>query len=398
MQVHKRSTSGRRPLHFLAAAAASVAAAMALPAGAMAGGVFVTGHDPDYHAVVGGNPTGAQHIIQQAINYVTFGNPSPRVLLVTDLRNPGGDESDSRLGLTAAGYTYDVADYGSGTPGVLDLHTVNFSNYDVVVVASDYGGWLRQDELDILNARSSDLIAYVNGGGGLVAFAEGGDRATGGNPLIYPGTSSGRYGFLPFLTTATPLNQTEVGYTVTPAGAALGLTDGDINGNASHNIFTATGGMDVIDRDASGEDISLATRTPITPTGVDNPPDCSHVTASPGALWPPNHRLVPVTLSGATDPDGDPLTLTVTGVTQDEPVDGVADGHTSPDAQIGPASDQVSVRAERSGQGDGRVYHIAFTVADGKGLTCTGTATVGVPHDQRGAPAVDSGQTYNSLG
>jgi hypothetical protein len=108
--------------------------------------------------------------------------------------------------------------------------------------------------------------------------------------------------------------------------------------------------------------------------------------------------MVPVTLSGATDPDGDPLTLTVTGVTQDEPVDGAADGHTSPDAQIGPGSGQVAVRAERSGQGDGRVYQIAFSVADDKGLTCTGTATVGVPHDQRGTPAVDSGQTYNSLG
>ena len=36
--------------------------------------------------------------------------------------------------------------------GVLDLRTVDFGSYDVVVAASDFGGWLRQSELDILNA------------------------------------------------------------------------------------------------------------------------------------------------------------------------------------------------------------------------------------------------------
>ena len=30
------------------------------------GGIFLTGHDPDFHAV-GGNTTGARHIIQRAV-------------------------------------------------------------------------------------------------------------------------------------------------------------------------------------------------------------------------------------------------------------------------------------------------------------------------------------------
>src|ERR1043166_9883141 len=80
-----------------------------------AGGVFITGHDPDYHAL---GSVGARHIIQRAIAYVTVDIPNPRILLVTDLRNPGGDQVDSRLGMAAAGFTFDVADYGSGTPGV----------------------------------------------------------------------------------------------------------------------------------------------------------------------------------------------------------------------------------------------------------------------------------------
>jgi hypothetical protein len=51
-------------------------------------------------------------------------------------------------------------------------------------------------------------------------------------------------------------------------GASLGLADGDVNGNASHNIFTGTGGMNVVDVDAAGRILSLATRSQITTGGV----------------------------------------------------------------------------------------------------------------------------------
>lgn len=130
------------------------------------------------------------------------------------------------------------------------------------------------------------------------------------------------------------------------------------------------------------------------------PPDCSTVTASPNILWPPNHKFRVVTLSGATDPDGDEVTLTITGVTQDEPLNGVADGNTSPDAEAGPQPNNVRLRAERSGRGDGRVYRISFTGSDGKGGTCADTVTVGVPHDMgKGSTPIDSAPpSYNSFG
>jgi hypothetical protein len=128
-------------------------------------------------------------------------------------------------------------------------------------------------------------------------------------------------------------------------------------------------------------------------------PDCSKVTASPNELWPPNHKFVVVTLSGATDPDGDKTTLTITGVTQDEALNGLGDGDTAPDAAtVAGSTDQVQLRAERSGTGDGRVYRISFTVSDGKDK-CTGTVLVGVPHDQSGDPAVDTTSVVvNSFG
>jgi len=242
----------------------AAALVLLVPRGVRAGGVFVTGHDPDFHAVQGGNPSGAQHIIQDSLNYVT-NNQVNSILLVTDRVNPGAGYSDPELGLTASGYTFDVADNGAAGGAVLDLSTVNFSSYSAVVVASDFGGWLRQSELDILNSRKTDLLNYVNGGGGLVAFAESGPPSG--------LASTGLFGFLPFLATSATLNQTEVGNQVTPFGATLGLTDADVDGNASHNIFTSTGGLNVVDRDSNGEILSLATRETISVTGVSAVPE-----------------------------------------------------------------------------------------------------------------------------
>lgn len=131
---------------------------------------------------------------------------------------------------------------------------------------------------------------------------------------------------------------------------------------------------------------------------ANNPPVCVGVTQSEYLLWPPNHGFRPVSLSGASDPDGDPVVLTVTGVTQDEPVNGLGEGDRSPDAKLGAAPDEVLLRAERSGEDDGRVYRVAFTVTDPAGATCSAIRIVGVLHDERtGGTAVDSGQTFDSF-
>ena len=128
---------------------------------------------------------------------------------------------------------------------------------------------------------------------------------------------------------------------------------------------------------------------------LNRPPDCSGVTASPNTLERHNHEFELVTLSGATDPDGDPLSISVTAVTQDEPVLTNGDD-TAPDVQSAGASDQVYLRAERNPKGDGRVYRIAYVVSDGEGGTCSGTVTVTVPR-KRGEVAVDSGTTHDSF-
>ena len=132
----------------------------------------------------------------------------------------------------------------------------------------------------------------------------------------------------------------------------------------------------------------------------DQPPDCSAAAPSVTEIWPPNHKMLGVNILGVTDPEADPVSIVVTGITQDEPVDGLGDADTSPDG-AGVGTDTAQVRAERDGtpnvRGDGRVYHIHFEASDGEGGVCSGLVNVGVPHDRRpGDAIVDGGELYDS--
>lgn len=126
----------------------------------------------------------------------------------------------------------------------------------------------------------------------------------------------------------------------------------------------------------------------------NRPPLCSEAIASVQELWPPDGRLVPVEIMGVTDPDGDDVSITVSSIMQDEPVDGRGDGASSPDG-VGIGTATAQVRAERSGNGDGRTYHIGFRAEDGRGGECSGSVPVNVRHNVR-RPAVDGGALHDS--
>ena len=132
----------------------------------------------------------------------------------------------------------------------------------------------------------------------------------------------------------------------------------------------------------------------------NQPPDCSQAAASMDIIWPPNHKFVDINVVGVTDPDGDPIAITIDAISQDEPVDTYGDGSFTPDGQ-GVGTDTAEVRAERVGTkkvpGNGRVYHIAFTASDDKEAVCNGEVLVGVPHDQgQGNVPIDDGPFYDS--
>ena len=129
--------------------------------------------------------------------------------------------------------------------------------------------------------------------------------------------------------------------------------------------------------------------------GRGGAPDCTAAAATPGTIWPPDGRMVPVAIGGVTDPDGDPVSVAITAVFQDEPL--AKKGQ--PDA-TGLGTTPM-LRADRAGKGDGRVYHITFEATAPAGASCTGTVTVCVPHDRGkrstcgdGGPRVDSTRTH----
>ena len=128
----------------------------------------------------------------------------------------------------------------------------------------------------------------------------------------------------------------------------------------------------------------------------NRPPVCDAATPSVAQLWPPNHKFAEVTINGVTDPDGDPVAVVVTAIGQDEPLDAPGSGNTCPDA-AGVGTGRARLRAERSGRGDGRVYHVSFRADDGRGGECTGTVEVCVRHDQRpGGTCGDQGPRFRS--
>jgi len=51
-------------------------------------------------------------------------------------------------------------------------------------------------------------------------------------------------------------------------------------------------------------------------------------------IWPPNHNLVPVNIVNFADPKNDQVLITILGVTQNEPINGLGDGDTAPDAVV----------------------------------------------------------------
>ena len=72
---------------------------------------------------------------------------------------------------------------------------------------------------------------------------------------------------------------------------------------------------------------STATVT-VTVTRPNRPPTCAQARPSTAELWPPNHRTVSVSVLGVSDPDGDPVSITITGIQQDESTNLIGSGNT----------------------------------------------------------------------
>ena len=106
-------------------------------------------------------------------------------------------------------------------------------------------------------------------------------------------------------------------------------------------------------------------------------PAIASATASPAMLWPPNNKMVAVTVSAnASDAGAGLASCIIDSVSSNEG----GSAH-EPDVQL-TGDLTLNLRAEREGRGSGRVYSIQVSCRDAAGNTSARTTTVTVPHDR----------------
>jgi hypothetical protein len=113
----------------------------------------------------------------------------------------------------------------------------------------------------------------------------------------------------------------------------------------------------------------------------DRTPPVLAVAASPGSLWPPNHKLTPIAVNVQVSEDHDSSpAVKLVSITCDDACDPALD---IVGATYGTDDRQFDLRSERKGTSTaGRTYTITYSAEDAGGNKTTATTTVTVPHDQ----------------
>jgi PBP1b-binding outer membrane lipoprotein LpoB len=165
--------------------------------------------------------------------------------------------------------------------------------------------------------------------------------------------------------------------TATDAVGVTSLTSSAASGS-TFSIGTTT--VTVIAKDAANNTSSGSFTVTVRDTTA---PVISSLTASSTSLWPPNHKMVAITLTPVASDAVGVTSLKIIGATSNEPDNGLGDGDTAGDIEITGAL-TLNLRAERSGAGNGRVYTITVEAKDAAGNATTKTVTVSVPKSQVG--------------
>ena len=207
-----------------------VGAMLAFSQAAWAGPVTLAGHDADDH----GFDSIYAGLFDAILSNVTNGG--------SGILSLGAD-----VGADAALWITSVASLMTTPQAVTfkndaDLSSISFSGFAILEVPSDIfdtGGGISGAENALLTARSGDVAAFVNGGGGLFGLTQG---------IFFPdpyGYITGAGGIGAITTLAVPpsgslpsgANFDDV--TATAAGGLLGITDTNLDGCCWHNVYTS---------------------------------------------------------------------------------------------------------------------------------------------------------------
>ncbi|HEX3230784.1 MAG TPA: beta-propeller fold lactonase family protein [Pyrinomonadaceae bacterium] len=249
----------------------------------------------------------------------------------------------------------------------VDVFDIGLSGTLSRILGSPFNGPGENSNVAVLSPDDSKLFVSAQGSNSVTVFnvAPGGALSVvAGSPFAVPGAMSpagmGTNQAGTFLYTAA-LNNLINGFSIGATGALTSVT-----GSPFSNGFPGDSGL-----------LSLA----VFPARNCCPaPIINRALATPESLWPPNHKMVDVTVNyTVTDPCPNTCVLTVSS---NEPINGTGDGDTAPDWEVIDAH-HVRLRAERAGNSNGRIYSIDITCTnDTNKLSTTKTVKVVVVHDQ----------------
>jgi hypothetical protein len=116
----------------------------------------------------------------------------------------------------------------------------------------------------------------------------------------------------------------------------------------------------------------------------DTSPPILAASATPAALWPPNGKLVAVTIDGTVSDTGSGVDLSSGSFAVQDEYGEVQPAGTFQIGSDGSYSFPVELQASRLGSDlDGRQYQISLQAKDKAGNVGTTSITLVVPHDQR---------------
>lgn len=179
------------------------------------GNIAITGHDDDLHGSVL-----AMAQLNAMITFARAGAPTPSLPVLTF---DHGSQLTGRL--TTLGIPFTNIDPDVGVPAASNF---NVATYSAIAVASDSTcGGCDNTALSITNltGAATAISAFLDAGGGIVAFA-GGSRA------------STYYGFLPASASGSG-SPPSTGFVQAAFGATVGIPS--VNGDPTHNFFNAPG-------------------------------------------------------------------------------------------------------------------------------------------------------------
>jgi 6-phosphogluconolactonase (cycloisomerase 2 family) len=280
--------------------------------------------------------------------------------------SPTPDAGASGIDFNCAGTQLFVALTGGAT-SLVDVFNIGPSGTLTRIAGSPFNGPGANSNVAVLSPDDSKLFVSAQNSETITVFKvtpSGALTVVPGSPVTLPGAT---------FASGMALNQTGTllytaafnnliyGFTVAPTGA---LTS--VMGSPFSNGFPGQTGL-----------LSVAA---FPGKNCCPAPVINNASASPEVLWPPNHKMVEVTVNySVTNPC--PATCVLT-VSSNEPINGIGDGNTSPDWEVVDAH-HVFLRAERSGNGPGRIYTITITCTnDTNRLSSTERVNVIVPHDQ----------------